>query len=104
MCLVFVALLVPESARQLGRPRQVENELMTHYRCTLRQEITSTILQQKITARFFIFGQELKNTETDTAIIPGWREFGINYSDRNSNNSLCVRLRRGSKMIWFTDI
>ena len=34
-------LLVPESAGQLGRPRQVANELMHQYRCTLRQEITS---------------------------------------------------------------
>ena len=34
-------LPVSESARQLGRPHQVENVLMNQYRCALRQEITS---------------------------------------------------------------
>ena len=46
----------------------------------------------KITDRFIIFGQEQKQliTETETAIIPGWREFGINCCNRNSNNSVHV--------------
>ena len=63
-----------------------------------------TILQQKQPVFYYFWSGIQKNTETETAIIPGWREFGINYSNRKSNNSLCVRLRRGSKMIWFTDI
>ena len=39
---------------------------------------------------FIILVRDKKNTGTETATIPGWRECGINYSNRNSNNSVQV--------------